>query len=365
MSDFQVMTVVGARPEFIKAAPLSRALAARGGRPRLVETMVHTGQHYDTEMAGGFFEELRLPEPIHLGVGSGSHGAQTGRALELLDDLIASRRPGVVVVYGDTNSTLAGALAAAKLRVPVAHVEAGLRSWNPEMPEEINRRLTDHLATLLFCPSPRAVANLAAEGIESGVAVTGDVNLDAMLLCLPTEDEEAAILAGFGVRPGDYALATVHRAENTDVPARLEGIMEAFRRMAAAGLPVLFPAHPRTLARLKGQDVPPGVIAVKPVGFRELLGLACHARVGLTDSGGVQKELFWLGTPCVTLRNETEWVETLEEGRNTLAGTDPDAITRAALAERPRLGPPPPVYGEGQAAQAIVRALAEWAGGTR
>ncbi len=361
MSDLGILTVVGARPEFIKAAPLSRALAAWEGRPRLTETLVHTGQHYDDAMAGGFFQELHLAEPIHLGVGSGSHGAQTGRALELLDDLIASRRPDLVVVYGDTNSTLAGALAAAKLQVPVAHVEAGLRSWNPEMPEEINRRLTDHLATLLLCPSARAIANLAAEGIGVGVTMTGDVNLDALLRHLPTEAEQEATLARFGVRTGGYALATVHRAENTDVPARLAGIIEALRRIAAAGLPVLFPVHPRTLLRLGDQDLPPGVMPVGPVGFRDLLSLARHARVGLTDSGGVQKELFWLGTPCVTLRRETEWVETLEEGRNILAGTDPDAITAAALAEHPGWGAPPPVYGDGRAAEAIVRALAEWA----
>jgi len=361
VSDLSVMTVFGARPEFIKAAPLSRALAAWPGPPRLSETLVHTGQHYDLEMAGSFFEELHLPEPIHLGIGSGSHGEQTGRALELLDGLIAARRPDLVLVYGDTNSTLAGALAAAKLRVPVAHVEAGLRSWNPEMPEEINRRLTDHLATLLLCPCPRAVANLAAEGIRGGVTVTGDVNLDALLLYLPSESEQEATLNRFGVRPGGYALATVHRAENTDVPSRLDGILEALRRIVTAGLPVLFPVHPRTIGRLKGQDLPPGVMTVKPVGFRDLLALARHARVGLTDSGGVQKELFWLGTPCVTLRNETEWVETLEDGRNVLAGTDPDAIARATLAEHLQYGPPPPVYGEGHAAEAIARALAQWA----
>lgn len=362
MSQLAVMTVVGARPEFIKAAPLSRALAAWPGPLRLVETLVHTGQHYDREMADSFFEELHLPEPIHLGVGSGSHGAQTGRALELLDGLIAARRPDLVLVYGDTNSTLAGALAAAKLRVPVAHVEAGLRSWNPEMPEEINRRLTDHLATLRLCPSPRAVANLAAEGIRDGVAVTGDVNLDAMLLALPSENEQEAVLARFGVQPGRYALATVHRAENTDTPRRLEGIIESFRRLVSAGLPVLFPIHPRTLSRLRDRSLPPGVMTVKPVGFRALLALARHARVGLTDSGGLQKEFFWLGTPCVTLRRETEWLETLEEGRNVLAGTDPDAITRAALADRGRYTPPPPVYGEGHAAEVVARTIAVWAG---
>jgi UDP-N-acetylglucosamine 2-epimerase len=304
---------------------------------------------------------MELAEPVYLGVGSGSHGAQTGRALERLDDLITARRPDVVVVYGDTNSTLAGALAAAKLHVPVAHVEAGLRSWNPEMPEEINRRLTDNLATLLFCPCPRAAATLAGEGITAGVVVTGDVNLDAMLLQLPSEAGQAAALERFGVAAGGYALVTVHRAENTDVPERFGGIVEGLRRIAAAGLPVLFPVHPRTVPRLQARGLPDGVRAVKPVGFRDLLSLARHARVGLTDSGGVQKELFWLGTACVTLRRETEWVETLEEGRNVLAGTDPGTISAAALAEHPAWGPAPPVYGDGHAAEAVVGALARWA----
>jgi UDP-GlcNAc3NAcA epimerase len=361
VNELSIITVVGARPEFIKASPLSRALAKAEGSPRLVETMVHTGQHYDVEMAGGFFDELGLAAPICLGVGSGSHGAQTGRALELLDDLIRQRHPHLVLVYGDTNSTLAGALAAAKLLVPVAHVEAGLRSWNPEMPEEINRRLTDHVASLLMCPSVRTVDNLAAEGITVGVSVTGDVNLDAMLLHFPGESDQQAALARFGVSSGGYALATVHRAENTDVPSRLDGIIEAFGRIAATGLPVLVPLHPRTVGRLAGRGLPAGVVGVKPVGFRDLLSLARHARVGLTDSGGVQKEFFWLGIPCVTLRTETEWVETVEEGRNVLAGTDPEAIVEAALARQSRFGPPPPVYGEGHAAEAIVRVLTEWA----
>lgn len=354
----RVVLVSGARPNFMKVAPIARALRRR---PRYDVLLLHTGQHYDDEMAGGFFLEMNLAEPIYLGVGSGSHGAQTGRALELLDSLITERRPDVVLVYGDTNSTLAGALAAAKLHVPVAHVEAGLRSWNQEMPEEINRRLTDNLATLLLCPCPRAAATLAGEGITAGVVVTGDVNLDAMLMQLPAELDQAAVLERFGVAAGGYALATVHRAENTDVPERFGGIVEGLRRIAAAGLPVLFPVHPRTLPRLMALGLPEGVSAVRPVGFRDLLSLARHARVGLTDSGGVQKELFWLGTPCVTLRRETEWVETLEDCRNVLAGTDPDTISGAALAGHRTWGSPPPVYGDGHAAEAVVKALAEWA----
>jgi UDP-GlcNAc3NAcA epimerase len=361
VKELSILTVVGARPEFIKLAPLSAALSGWKGEPRLVETVVHTGQHYDPDMSAGFFAELGLPEPIHLGVGSGSHGAQTGRMLELLDPLITSRRPGLVLVYGDTNSTLAGALAAAKLGAPVAHVEAGLRSWNPSMPEEINRRLTDHLASVLLCPSSHSQGNLAAEGITRGVHVTGDVNLDALLQHLPGRAEQDAVLADLGLEAGAFAVATVHRAENTDDPQRLESIVAALGRLAASGVPVVFPMHPRTRERLGRAGLPPGGAARPPVGFRQLLCLEARARVGLTDSGGVQKELFWLGTPCVTLREETEWVETLEEGRNVLAGSDPEAIIGAALGSPGRFDPAPPVYGSGQAAAAITETLVAWA----
>jgi UDP-GlcNAc3NAcA epimerase len=277
--------------------------------------------------------------------------------------LISERVPDLVIVYGDTNSTLAGALAAAKLRVPVAHIEAGLRSWNPAMPEEINRRLTDHAASLLLCPSERAIANLADEGILNGVHLVGDLNLDALLMHLPPEDEQASVLAGHGVKSGSYALATVHRAENTDDPGRLHSILDAFRQIAATGLQVLFPVHPRTRERLGERGMDEGVAMIGPVGYRDLLVLANHSRVGMTDSGGIQKELYWLGTPCVTLRDETEWLETLEGGRNVLVGTDPDAIAAAALSARPADGAPPPVYGEGRAAEAIVAVLERWAAG--
>jgi UDP-N-acetylglucosamine 2-epimerase len=356
------MTIVGARPEFIKAAPLCRALAA-AGPPAVSELLVHTGQHYDRNMSGAFFDELGLPEPLHLGVGSASHGVQTARILERVDGLLLQSRPDLVIVFGDTNSTLAGALAAAKLHVPVAHVEAGLRSWNPAMPEEINRRLTDHAASLLLCPSGTAVANLAAEGIESGVHLVGDVNLDALLMYLPPEREWRAVLDRFGVEAGDYALATVHRAENTDDPDRLLAIANGLAGVADAGLEVVLPIHPRTRARMGAMEPAAGLRLIDPVGYRDLIVLAAAARVGLTDSGGVQKELYWLGTPCVTLRHETEWVETLAEGRNVLAGTDSDALTAAALAATPVPGDPPPVYGRGDAAEAIVTVIGEWARG--
>ena len=341
MSELRILTVVGARPEFIKLAPLSRALADRHGEPRLAETVVHTGQHYDADMSAAFFAELGLPEPIHLGVGSGSQGAQTGRMLELLDALIAAHRPGLVIVYGDTNSTLAGALAAAKLGVPVAHVEAGLRSWNPAMPEEINRRLTDHLASLLLCPSAHSAGNLAAEGISRGVHITGDVNLDALLRFLPGESEQEREVAGFGVEPGGYALATVHRAENTDDAQRLQAILAALGRVAAE-LPVVFPVHPRTRDRLGGTGLAGGIVTVPPIGYRRLLCLEARARVGLTDSGGVQKELFWLGTPCVTLRRETSLVCLVSPYGRRLSGWRPwtGAATSSSMLT-PRQSSPP------------------------
>jgi UDP-GlcNAc3NAcA epimerase len=229
------------------------------------------------------------------------------------------------------------------------------------MPEEVNRRLTDHISSLFFCPSQVSVTNLATEGIETGVHQTGDVNFDAMRLHIPPEADQHQTLTRFEVRPGEYALATVHRAENTDDRPRLEAILEAVRQIAKAGLTVLFPVHPRTMARLGGAGPPPGVAAVKPVGYRDFLSLARHARVGLTDSGGVQKELLWLETPCVTLREETEWVETVEAGWNVLVGTDPQAITSAALAEPLERPAPPPVYGAGHAAESIAEVLTDWA----
>ena len=351
-----VLTVVGARPEFVKAAPVSLALDAA---PSLVETLVHTGQHYDADMSDVFFEELGLAEPVHLGVGSGSHGAQTGEMLRRLEALFLDKRPDLVVVYGDTNSTLAGALAAAKLHIPVAHVEAGLRSFNMRMPEEINRRLTDHCAQLLLCPSQTAVDQLASEGVVDGVHFVGDVNFDAMLQHMPSQDEQRRILDELDVRSGEYGLVTVHRAENTDDPRRLTGILEGLGRVAASGMPLLFPVHPRTAAVIDGK-LPAGVRGLAPVGYRTFIALARHARLGLTDSGGVQKELFWLDTPCVTLRDETEWVETVDLGWNVLTGADADAIVAAAGRLGAVTGAAPPVYGSGHAAEAIASVISAW-----
>jgi len=357
-----VATVVGARPQFIKAAPVSRAIAAHNAASpdRLIhEILIHTGQHYDREMSAVFFAELGLPDPAHhLGVGSGTHGVQTGEMLKGLDAVLAAERPAVVLVYGDTNSTLAGALAAAKLHIPVAHVEAGLRSFNRRMPEEINRVVTDHLATWLFCPSQESVRNLAREGIDKGVHLVGDVMYDVMRWHLGRAAAGSA-LARLSLEPGRYALATVHRAENTDDPARLRAIFAALESLAADGMRVIVPLHPRTRHVLDALGVAPArVETLPPASHETMLALEASARVILTDSGGVQKEAYWLGVPCVTLRDETEWVETVAGGWNALVGADPDRIIDAARRARPQ-GQRAPLYGEGDVAARLVGVLDE------
>jgi UDP-N-acetylglucosamine 2-epimerase len=346
----KILTVVGARPQFIKAAAVSRPL-----RQHHHEILLHTGQHYDDAMSDRFFNELDLPQPeIELGVGSASHAQQTGRMLIGIETAIAEHRPDAVLVYGDTNSTIAGALAAAKMHVPVAHVEAGLRSFNRTMPEEINRVVTDALSSLLLCPSETAAANLRREGITSGVHLVGDVMADVLAKFGGTANA-AAVLAGFGVRDGQYFVATVHRAENTDDPSRLRSIIEALSDLPS---PVIFPAHPRVKAAIAAAGVRPGanVRVVDPVGYASMIALAKHARAVLTDSGGLQKEAYWLGVPCVTLRDETEWVETVASGWNVLTGSDAGRIAAAATAAT---RPPthPRLYGDGNAAAAIVRHL--------
>jgi UDP-GlcNAc3NAcA epimerase len=344
----KIVCVVGARPQFIKAAAVSRRL-----RERHEEVLVHTGQHYDEGMSSVFFRELDIPEPEHhLGVGSASHGEQTGAMLRQIEQVIVDERPDWVLVYGDTNSTLAGALAASKLHVPVAHVEAGLRSYNRRMPEEINRVLTDHVSTLLLCPSDVAVRNLAAEGITQGVHVVGDVMADVLADARTRADHTSDVIARLGVAPGQFALATVHRAENTDSVHRLRAILSA---LDALPLPVVFPVHPRTRRALDGVGYapPPQVRLLEPLGYVDMVRLQSDARVVLTDSGGVQKEAYWLGVPCVTLRDETEWVETVAAGWNVLVGADHDRIVRAVR----ELAPPherPPLYGAGAAAAAVV-----------
>lgn len=344
------LTVLGARPQFIKAARLSAAL-----RRRFDEVIVHTGQHYDHQMSAVFFEQLGIPAPDHhLGVGSGPHGAQTGAMLTRLEAVMEREQPDVVLVYGDTNSTLAGALAAAKLQIPLAHVEAGLRSFNRAMPEEINRVVTDHLSTWLFAPSAGAERQLAAEGVCSGVHVVGDIMLDAVLQHAEHARQTSPYPQAANVCAGRFYLCTVHRAENTDEPARLRGILDGLARLDQ---PVVLPLHPRTRKRLVEFGVTPGpnVRVIEPVGYLDMLQLERSASTILTDSGGVQKEAYYLEVPCVTLREETEWRETIDLGWNLLAGTDPDAIIAAVEHHRQSRRPHPPLYGTGDAAGHIVR----------
>ena len=354
--------MVGTRPQLVKAAALSRALAARDASDPGVSIealLVDTGQHYDHQMSGIFLDQLAIPEPdVRLGVGSGSHATQTGQMMMGLERIFAEAAGSVLLVAGDTNSTLAAALAAAKLGVLVAHVEAGLRSYNRSMPEEINRVLVDHVSDVLFCPSENAADNLAAEGINTGVDVTGDVMLDTLQVALEAPIDWPALAADMSL-PTEYAIATVHRAENTDDPQRLRSILQALGQIADR-VPVYLPIHPRTGPLVASIGVPRGVNLMEPVGHREMLALVSHARLGLTDSGGLQKELYWLGVPCVTMRDETEWVETAQTGWNVVTGADSGRILSAAL--RLLESPPverPPLYGDGHAADRIVSILVD------
>jgi len=357
----KVVSIVGARPQFIKLAPVLRAIQRYNrenpGQP-IQEVLVHTGQHYDYEMSQVFFEELSLKAPdYHLGVGSGTHGYQTGEMLRRIEEVLLREKPDWVMVYGDTNSTLAGALAAAKLHIPVAHVEAGLRSFNRRMPEEINRVLTDHMSTLLFCPTERAVENLRREGITEGVHLVGDVMYDAALQYTELAERKSCVLETLGLEQKEYALATVHRAENTDAHERLSGILRGLERIAGEGLPVVFPLHPRTAKKLRRLGVAlNGVRVLEPVSYLDMLVLEKNARVILTDSGGVQKEAFFFRVPCVTLREETEWVETVEAGWNTLVGCDPKRIVQEALEARVGVESVWP-YGDGRAGERVCRVL--------
>lgn len=347
----KIVTVVGARPQFIKAAPVSRQL-----RRTHREVLLHTGQHYDHEMSQVFFDELDIPAPdLNLGIGSASHGRQTGEMLASIETVLMDEQPDWVLVYGDTNSTLAGALAAAKLHVPVAHVEAGLRSFNRRMPEEINRVLTDHVADLLFCPTQTAVDNLAAEGVVTGVHHVGDVMFDAMLHNGALAATRSRVLERVGVQPGSYLLATLHRPRNTDDAGRLRAIFQAFENIEDL---IIFPAHPRT-RRVMGeqaQQVPPNVRLTEPLGYLDMLQLEQQARAILTDSGGVQKEAYFFGVPCITLREETEWIETVRLGWNRLVGADRDQIVAAVRSIRVPVECPP-IFGDGHAAENIVALL--------
>src|SRR4051794_2508859 len=351
-----VATVIGNRPQFVKAAAVSSKL-----RESAEETLIHTGQHYDDELSRVFFEELGIPTPDHqLDIHDGSNTEQTARMLAAIAPLLDEIAPDVVLVYGDTNSTLAGALAAAQKRIPVAHVEAGMRSFDDAMPEELNRRLADHASDLLFCSTPTAVDNLTNEGVRAGVHLVGDVMADVALAFLPVAEERSTALGDHGVEPGQYLLMTVHRAGNVDVPERLERLVELAERLP---LPAVFPVHPRTRARLRSagleERLENAVTVTPPLGYLDFLELASRAKVVLTDSGGVQKEAYLVGTPCVTLRNTTEWVETVEAGWNVLVDLDVDAAI-AAL-ERPAPGGErPELYGGGHAADRICAVLASY-----
>lgn len=324
----KVASVVGTRPQFVKAGVVSRALR---GTPGITEILIHTGQHYDYLMSRVFFEQLELPEPdYNLGVGSGSHGSQTARMLQALEEVLLEVRPDRVLVYGDTNSTLAGALAAAKLHIPVAHVEAGLRSFNRRMPEEVNRVLTDHVSDLLFAPTATAVENLRREGITEGVHLVGDVMYDVLVENLPRA-AGSGVLQRMGLSPGGYAVATVHRAENVDHPTTLRSVLKGLECLAASALPVVLPTHPRLTRRIEEFGLRSNHLRfVEPLPYLDMVWLVKNAALVLTDSGGLQKEACWLEVPCVTLRAETEWPETVQGGWNVLAGSDPDAVLAAA-----------------------------------
>lgn len=354
----KVLSVVGSRPQFPKAAALHRALVARGH----THVLVHTGQHYDPLLSDAFFADLSLPPPdYHLGVGSGSHGQQTGLTLQRVEPVLERERPDWTLVYGDTNATPAGALAAVKLHLPCAHVEAGLRSFDRNMPEEINRIVADHVCDVLFAPTEHAVENLRREGLGvegrswARVELTGDVMYDSLLYHLPVAESRSSIMRALRLKPGDYVVATVHRAANTDDPARLERILMA---LAALREPVIVPAHPRMRLAMASSDIEaePPVRVIEPLGYLDMLQLIRHARMVATDSGGVQREAFWLRVPCVTLREETEWPETLADGWNVLAGADPDAIVAACRRPRPS-SDPPPAFGDGHAADKMVELL--------
>lgn len=347
----KVVSVVGARPEFVQAAPVSRAL-----RLKHQEVLVHTGQHYDYRMSAVFFQQLGLPAPdYNLEVGSASHGQQTGDMLARLEQVLQVERPDWVLVRGDTNSTLAGALAAAKLHLPAGHIEAGLRSFNRWMPEEINRLVADHISNLLFCPTPTAVSNLLAEGIQEGVHLVGDVMYEAILHNLSLAEAASQVLDQFGLKPRNYLLLTVHRAENTDIRDNLWAILAALDQIEET---VLFPAHPRTrnlLTEFNWQPKP-NIYLVEPQSYFDILVLEKNARLILTDSGGMQKEAYCLGTPCLTLRDQTEWVETVETGWNQLVGADTARIAAAVHSFHPPLDHPL-LYGDGQTSHTIVRIL--------
>lgn len=361
----KIATVVGARPQFVKAAAVSRAIRDRNTSVEqnlIHEIIIHTGQHFDNNMSQIFFDEMEIPVPdYNLCVAGGTHAAMTGRMLDKIESVLMDLRPECVLVYGDTNSTLAGALAAIKLHIPIAHVEAGLRSFNMRMPEEINRILTDRISTLLFCPTSTAVTNLKGEGITSGVHLVGDVMYDAALHYSAHARTQSSILQQCGVMEGQYALATIHRAENTNDPERIKSILSGFGKVSER-MPMILPLHPRTRKRINELDLGNmlgDIKVINPVSFIDMVRLEQSAAVIITDSGGVQKEAYFAGVPCITLRDETEWTETVDSRWNTLVGTDSDKLI-CAVESAVTLHPSrsnEKLYGDGNAARKIIELL--------
>ena len=349
----KIVSIVGARPQFIKCAPLSKEL-----RRNHDEVIVHTGQHYDYEMSKVFFDELDIPTPdYNLNVGSGSQGRQTGAMLAAIEDVLLKEEPQMVVVFGDTNSTIAGALAASKLGIPIAHVEAGLRSYDRSMPEEINRVLTDHISNLLFAPTDGAVTNLGKEGICNGVHQVGDIMVDSLNSVKDVARTRSTVLERLGVESHGYFVLTMHRAGNTDDSVKLGRVLNAIRR---AGLPTIFPVHPRTRKLLEAVEIPSNLMVIEPLGYVDMIALIDNARCVLTDSGGMQKESFILGTRCATLRENTEWPETFIEGRNRLVGLDEEKIAEAlvepAIENAPKVDP----FGSVGVSARIVQVVGEF-----
>lgn len=371
----KIITIVGARPQFIKASAVSDAIQRINSQKSVTtktvkEIIVHTGQHFNSEMSDVFFKELKLPEPhYNLGINSKSHGAMTGRMLEKIEKILINEKPDLIIVYGDTNSTLAGALAAVKLKIRIAHIEAGLRSFNKKMPEENNRVIVDHCSDYLFCTSKTAVANLKREGIfdqrsqtneskqSKSIFLIGDVMYDVFLKYLVQAENKSTILVKNNLSYQNYVLATIHRAENTDNPKNLISIFNGLRKIAATGIKVVIPVHPRTKNKIKDYGIKTeGFDLLQPLGYLDLINLGKNARMILTDSGGIQKEAYWLAVPCLTLRNETEWTETTSARWNKLVGNDERKIFNSFI----NFNTPekhPSLYGDGKAAKYVVDEL--------
>jgi UDP-N-acetylglucosamine 2-epimerase len=361
----KIVTIIGARPQFIKAAPVSRAIQdhnLKNPDNQFNEIIVHTGQHYDDNMSAIFFEELNIPKAnVNLGVGSGSHGWQTAQMLIRIEEILIKQKPSWVMVYGDTNSTLAGALAAVKLNIPVAHVESGLRSFNREMPEEHNRVIVDHCSDMLFCPTQAAVENLSKEGITHGVHLVGDTMYDSVLQFVSSAHKKSTVMNELQLKPKNYLLATIHRPYNTDVPENLRNILSAFIEI---GKPIVFPVHPRTKPKIddalnnafQAEGGAKNILAIDPVGYLDMLVLEENAHLIMTDSGGMQKEAYFMCVPCVTLRPETEWVETVEAGWNVVVGADREKIVNTVNSFK-LPDKKPDFYGDGRAGEKILEFL--------